>query len=579
MVSVTFGSIVNRQRKIAVIVKVVCTLCMLLSSFRLFAQEGQPQGTAPTDTTQYNYNPLVVIDFLDQQMSESKPASYDEFKYNLLRQYVMEKASLGDEMAYDSLSKRSMRYIYANAHGANSTNYSGLDDLESTLDAEKELDKLRIENSELKREVERLQLQIKSKGGRLSNADLKQANQWVEKYVAKTRRDADSLTKIQVKWDTLYALPYCVDTIKSMVLTPYFTDDTVKSVYQPGLTMFEKKSRRNNLRKEIDDRLMYSAIQLDPTIVSYYGLDNYKPDVVNFSDIDIRYVQMQEDNNHPLNFEIKKRGHGNEAWHTKGKVAIDFCGFLVFNWASGGKNTMTFSSNLAYEAIYEKNRILWSNKFSYNVGILFADKDLDSLRSFRINEDEVLASSRFLYRTQNHKSLYYGLMDLKIKTCLFPGYDSYNASTPATSFLSPSDVFWGPGMSFLRKGKAELFASPISGRWTWVFGDKLDPKEFGYEEGERTMQAAPGFRIDSNLKWAFSKDLMVNTGFECFVPYQKPFKDMLFLQWDLTGKFHINKYVSMGFNLKLKYDGHARGKYSDKAQCQTKQTIGFAYIF
>ena len=130
---------------------------MLLLSSRLFADELKPQGT---DSVQYNYTPLVVIDFLDQQMSESKPASYDGFKYNLLRQYVSEKASLGDEIAYDSLSKRSMRYIYSNAHGRNSNNYSGLDDLESDLDGEKELDKLRIENAELKREVERLQYQV-----------------------------------------------------------------------------------------------------------------------------------------------------------------------------------------------------------------------------------------------------------------------------------------------------------------------------------------------------------------------------------------------------------------------------------
>lgn len=572
----------NRQRKIAVIVKVVCTLCLLLSSSRLFSQDNasdldHPQGT---DSVQYNYNPFIVIDYLDQQMGEFKPTSYDGFKYDLLRQYIQEKANLGDEVAYDSLSKRSMRYIYANAHGGKSNNYSGLDDLESSLDSDKELEQLRIENAELKREIERLEYYSKHKvGDRLSSADLKQSNQWVEKFVAKTRRDVDSLTKKQIKWDTLYALPYCVDTIKSVVLTPYFTQDTVKSVYLPGLTMFEKKARRNNLRKEIDDRLMYSAIQLDPSIVSYYELQEYKPEQVDFSDIDIRYVQLKNADDHQIKFDIKKRGRGNEAWQTKAKIGVDFCGFLVFNWASGGKNTMTFSSTLAYEAIYQKNRILWTNKFSYNVGVLFADKDLDSLRSFRINEDEVLVNSRFLYKTQNHNSLYYGFMDLKLKTCLFPGYDTYNASTPATSFLSPSDIFWGPGMSFIRKGKAELFASPISGRWTWVLGDKLDPKEFGYEEGEHTMQAAPGFRIDSNLKWEFSKDLQVTTGFESFIPYQSPFKNMLFLQWDLTGKFHINKYVSMGFNIKLKYDGHARGKYRDKAQCQSKQTIGFAYVF
>ena len=35
----------------------------------------------------------------------------------------------------------------------------------------------------------------------------------------------------------------------------------------------------------------------------------------------------------------------------------------------------------------------------------------------------------------------------------------------------------------------------------------------------------------------------------------------------------------MGFNLKLRSDGHARGKYRDKAQCQSKQTIGFTYVF
>ena len=93
-----------------VIVKVVCFLCMLLSTLRLFAQ----------DSTRYDYNPFIVIEYLDQQMSESKPASYDGFKYDLLKQYVLEKESLGDEVAYDSLSKRSMRYIYGNAYGSNS---------------------------------------------------------------------------------------------------------------------------------------------------------------------------------------------------------------------------------------------------------------------------------------------------------------------------------------------------------------------------------------------------------------------------------------------------------------------------
>lgn len=557
-----------------VIVKVVCTLCMLLSSLRLFSQD------KTSDTTQYNYNPFIVIEYLDQQMADSKPASYDEFKYNLLKQYIHEKESLGDEVAYDSLSKRSMRFIYGYSHGRNSNSYSGLDEIESSLDSDKELDALRIENAELKREIERLQYYASKKGAdRLSTAELKKANQWIEKIVAKTRRDADSLTKIQLKWDTLCMLPYCVDTIKSIVLSKYFTGDTVKSVYLPGITMFEKKSRRNRLKKEIDDRLMYSAIQIDPMIVSYYELDDYKPEVINFSDLDIRYVSVENRQNEKVNFNVKRGSRGNDAWMRKGKIGIDFCGFVVSNWASGGKNNMTFSSTLAYEAIYNKNRLQWINKLSCNLGFLLTPQEYDSLRSFRINEDEVLASSRLLYRMQNHNSFYYGLMDLKIKTCLFTGYDSYNASTAATSFLSPGDIFWGPGMYFCRKGKAELFGSPISGRWTWVFGDKLDPKEFGYGEGERSMQAAPGFRIDSNLKWSFSKDLNVMTGFEVFLPYQNPFREMLFLQWDLTGKFHINKYVSMGFNLKLRYDGHARDKYRDKAQCQSKQTIGFSYVF
>ena len=102
-------------------------------------------------------------------------------------------------------------------------------------------------------------------------------------------------------------MPYCVDTIKSIVLTPYFSEDTVKSVYLPGLTMFEKKSRRYNLKKEIDDRLMYSIIQEDPLIVSYYGLEDYEPSIVDFSDMDIRYVHLEESNNHQLKLNTQKR--------------------------------------------------------------------------------------------------------------------------------------------------------------------------------------------------------------------------------------------------------------------------------
>ena len=503
--------------------------------------------------------------------------THDSIQTVLMRKYIQDYRDFGKESALDSLAYRTDLFIneerdkqLINMTLKESAPIRTRNIDEDILQVDKEIVRLRNEETLLREKIERLkkQRQQRERSDRFTYI--------IETEIDKTKGLADSITFAQINKQGLPDFPPIAFThIKREDLSPSLSVEDV-SYYQKKeplfpKTNFEKKYEEAKMKERLHNSLIYSIAAYDPDLIEFYCLKEYddkSSDIIN-ANRSIYIKDVEKHKSEPAFDQLskllkpKKKG----PWDSYKKLTVHFSQYYVNNWYKGGTPNSTLLSVLAYKKNYNQNDILtWDNSLNVEVG--FYNTSEDTIRAFRVNNDEFDLLSRLGYATGINK-LYYCLSG-QFKTSLFTSYDGINSNDVATALLSPSTLTFGLGADYRYNKKTFIQLSPLAYRLIFIVDDRVDPLSEGIKEGKVANHF--GYMTHSELYWKFSREINFNAKAQLFCSYPH---DYIEAEIEFVGNFIINRFLSSRISFKLRTDN----KKSIETGIQEQLSLGFNYEF
>lgn len=249
-------------------------------------------------------------------------------------------------------------------------------------------------------------------------------------------------------------------------------------------------------------------------------------------------------------------------------------------WAAGGENSFSGVALLNLFANYEKDNFSWANTLDLGYGLI---RQGDITKK---SNDRLEYNSQF-GRKATSKLFYSGMLNFKSQFA--PGYNYPNDSVPISKLFAPAYITTSIGVEYKPSDKLQIFASPVTGKFTIVSDETLSAAgAFGVEPGEKFRAELGGF-----LKMMYKTPVVTNvdllTKADFFSNYLKnPQNIDVNLEILLTMK--INEYLSATINTMMIYDDDVKFAIDTDgdglpdgtgARLQFKEVfgLGFSYKF
>lgn len=404
----------------------------------------------------------------------------------------------------------------------------------------------------------------------------------ISKEIKKTETIADSLTAQALKTGKEAVLePIYFDSINHSDFLNYIhtskleynsTTDTTKNnplSRKTDIFLFQNKQRRRTV----------NALAIShPELIEYYNLSVYdsRSRDIRQSGKGAVLVDIDEYRAAPV-FEklsdfLKPKKQSN--WSSNGKLNIQFSQYYVTkNWYKGGEPNATLLSLLEYYKDYNNNdKLIWNNGLDVKIG--FFNSGNDTLRAFRVNNDVFQITSRLGYQTFL-KKWYYSLYG-EFNTCMFTGYAGTNSSEVVTAFLSPTRIFMSLGLDYRYNKNTSVLIAPLAYKLIFLTSDKIDPLTVGITSGKSSNSF--GYMLQAKTNWKFTREISVNSNFNLFSTYD--FKNVEF-NWETTGNFTINRYLSTRLSLNMRFDNTPKktDKNYEKPKLQIQEQLSFGFYY
>lgn len=524
-------------------------------------------------TAQENIDPNWFFSHLIKETPHLDEETHDSIKNALMSQYIRDYREFGKEIALDSLAARTDQFIEdeqekqlinMTVKESSATDTEHIEDYISKTDK----DILRLKGDDTSAKLARLRAKKSQKSDRYTY--------FIQTELEKTERLADSLTNVQIKKMGITPFqPIVFSQIKRENITPTFTLDEVsyhkKKAPLFEKSTFEKKCEEAINREAINNSIIISISCYDPDLIEFYALgefDNKAGDIYNIN----RNLYIQDVDKHKsepafeqLSKLLKPKKQG--PWTDYKKLTIHFSQYYVNNWHKGGTPNSTLLSVLTYKKNYNKNDILtWDNSINAEIG--FYNTSEDTIRAFRVNNDEFEIISRLGYAT-GIKKLYYSLSG-DFRTSLFTSYDGINSNDVASAFLSPSYLTFGLGADYRHNSKTFLQVAPFAYRLIFIIDDRVDPLSEGIKDGK--VANLFGYMTHGELYWKFSREINFNAKAQLFCAYPH---DYIEAEIEFVGNFIINRFLSSRISFKLRTDN----KTTIETGIQEQLSLGFNYEF
>lgn len=249
--------------------------------------------------------------------------------------------------------------------------------------------------------------------------------------------------------------------------------------------------------------------------------------------------------------------------------------YISNNWYQGGENNMNILADLKWECNLNQAlhpNWLFNNMANYKLGVTTAAGD--SLRNYRINEDNFLFTSQVGYKAI--KNWYYSAM-LQFKTQFFNNYKP-NSDAMTAAFLSPAELNIGIGMTYDYKNADQtktltVAIAPLSYNLKICRDiDNLNPVNFGIDAGHHTKSTF-GSNVEAKWFWKISPSITWASRFYVFTNYHYVQGD-----WENTFDFFITKYLNTKIFTHLRFDrSHPRD--IDWKYWQFKEILSFGLVY
>lgn len=249
--------------------------------------------------------------------------------------------------------------------------------------------------------------------------------------------------------------------------------------------------------------------------------------------------------------------------------------YISDNWYQGGENNLNILADLKWECnLNQANHPNWlfNNMMNYKLGV--ATSSGDTVRNYRINEDNFLFTSQVGYKAVKH--WYYSAM-LQFKTQFFNNYKP-NSNDMTAAFLSPGELNIGLGMTYDYKNADQsrtltVAIAPLSYNLKICRDiDRLDPVNFGIDAGRHTKSTF-GSNIEAKWYWKISPSVSWSSRFYVFTNYKYVQGD-----WENTFDFSITRHLNTKIFTHLRYDkSHPRD--IDWKYWQFKEILSFGIVY
>jgi len=234
-------------------------------------------------------------------------------------------------------------------------------------------------------------------------------------------------------------------------------------------------------------------------------------------------------------------------WTINGQASINFNQVSFSNWVAGGKNSVSGVGLFNINANYKKERISWENTLKTGYGVLKEEEG-----QAEKTEDKLEINSKFGVESKNNEHLLYSTF-LNFSTQFAPGYNYPNTDDKISGWFAPAYLTAATGFDFKPSDKFSLFASVVSGKFTFVTDDELSAAgAFGVDEGKKA-RAELGATLKGELKTPVVKNVDLNTTLTLFSNYLNNPQN-IDVNWDAQLNMKINDYLSANLMTSLIYD-------------------------
>jgi len=236
-------------------------------------------------------------------------------------------------------------------------------------------------------------------------------------------------------------------------------------------------------------------------------------------------------------------------WKKGGDFSISFSEVSFSNWAAGGKNSVSGVGVFNSFANYAKERMSWDNTLNIGYGLM-----KEQQRTLIKSEDKLEMNTKLGYKmTESGKWFFSGLANFRTQFADGFNYSNINQPVRISSLLAPAYLTIATGFDYKPNDKFTLFASPLSGKFTFVADDELSAiGAFGVDPGKKS-RAELGATVKSELKMKVVKNVDAVTNLTLFSNYLKNPQN-IDVNWDFRLNMKVNEFLSANFVTNLIYD-------------------------
>jgi hypothetical protein len=257
-------------------------------------------------------------------------------------------------------------------------------------------------------------------------------------------------------------------------------------------------------------------------------------------------------------------------WKVSGQASLNFSQVSFSHWVSGGRNSVSGVGLFNINANYEKEKIHWENSLKSGYGLLKEEESMVTK-----TDDKLELNSKLGIETNNEHILYSSFANFS--TQFADGFNYPDTENKISGFFAPAYLTLAAGIDYQPSDKFSLFATPLSGKFTFVTDDDLSSQgAFGVKPGE-TARAEFGASLKSELKTPVVENVDMTTTLSLFSNYlENP--ENIDVKWDLVLNMKINDYLSANFITNLIYDHDVLVPLDDSdrkgRRIQLKQLLG-----
>lgn len=258
-------------------------------------------------------------------------------------------------------------------------------------------------------------------------------------------------------------------------------------------------------------------------------------------------------------------------WDLSGEENLQMSQFAQKNWAKGGDNSFSLSSDMRAKATLAHGRHSLENNGVHKVGITYTDE-----LGVRVSNDALEMSSKYGFKAVN--KWYYSFQST-LKTQMFRNYanNDKNKENLKSTIFSPAYLQLIFGMDY-KVTDLSVLLSPYTASITIVADTvHIHQKDYGIPEDKRSSWVN-GFSVNTTWKKTITYGVTYSTKMELFYEYfskdgQKRFN------WENVIDMQINRFLTTRLLTTMRFFDNE--KINGKAKFQFKEnfTIAFKYKF